>query len=57
MQDLKKTRFRQVLQWGRYAYRGATFAYSAFMVYENPWLVQAVVTALWSAGTVVVAAL
>lgn len=57
VQDLKKTKFRQVLQWGRYAYRGATMTYSAFMVYQNPWLVRAVVSALWSAGTVVCAML
>lgn len=53
MQELKKSRFRQLLVWGKYIYRGAGFAYSAFMVYENPWLVRAVMTATWSAAAVV----
>lgn len=52
LQELKKSRFRQLLVWGKYVYRGAAFAYSALMMYENPWLVRAVVTTLWSAGAV-----
>ena len=51
---MKKSKFRQLLAWGRYIYRGVAFAYSALMIYENPWLVRAVVTALWSASAVVI---
>lgn len=51
---MKKSTFSQVLTWGKYAYRGAAFAYSAFTVYQNPWLIRAVVAALWSAGSVLV---
>lgn len=52
MQEMKRSRLRQLFTWGKYAYRGAAFAYSAFAVYENPWLVRAVVSGMWSAGTV-----
>eukprot|EP00892_Ulva_mutabilis_P004751 jgi/Ulvmu1/2648/UM014_0100.1 len=53
LKEMKKSRFRQLLVWGKYIYRGAAFAYSALMVYENPWLVRAVMTAMWSATAVV----
>lgn len=33
-------------------YRCIAFSYGAFSVYENPWLVRAVVMALWAAGKV-----
>ena len=35
--------------WGRMIYRLTAFSYGAFSVYENPWLVRAVLAALWTA--------
>jgi hypothetical protein len=52
MQEVKQSKLRTVLTWGKYAYRGAAFAYSTFTVYQNPWLIRAVLSAVWSAGTV-----
>eukprot|EP01025_Chloroclados_australasicus_P069797 TRINITY_DN9905_c0_g1_i1.p3 TRINITY_DN9905_c0_g1~~TRINITY_DN9905_c0_g1_i1.p3 ORF type:complete len:153 (-),score=12.23 TRINITY_DN9905_c0_g1_i1:286-744(-) len=52
IQELKRSKMKQMLLWGKYAYRGAAFAYSALCVYENPWLVRAIVSATWSAGHV-----
>lgn len=52
MQDLRKGHVRKFWEWGRCAYRCIAFSYGAFSVYENPWLVRAVVTALWTAGKV-----
>ncbi|KAL0054096.1 hypothetical protein WJX82_003687 [Trebouxia sp. C0006] len=50
--DLRKGHVRKFWEWGRCAYRCIAFSYGAFSVYENPWLVRAVVTALWTAGKV-----
>lgn len=50
--DLRKGHVRRFWEWGRCAYRCIAFSYGAFSVYENPWLVRAVVTALWAAGKV-----
>jgi len=47
-QELKTSKLKLVWQWGRYLYRGAAFAYSAFALYENPWLIRACLTALWT---------
>ena len=52
MQDLRKGNVRKFWEWGRCSYRCIAFSYGAFSVYENPWLVRAVVTALWTAGKV-----
>ena len=52
IQDLRKGHVRRFWEWGRCAYRCIAFSYGAFSVYENPWLVRAVVTALWTAGKV-----
>lgn len=52
MQDLRKGNVQKFWEWGRCAYRCIAFSYGAFSVYENPWLVRAVVTALWTAGKV-----
>lgn len=45
---MRRSSFRQALAWGRRAYRLTAIGYSAIQVYQNPWLVQAVLTALWS---------
>lgn len=48
LQSLKQSRFRQLCSYGRYAYRWTALTYSALQMYQNPWLVQAVCTALWT---------
>eukprot|EP00891_Asterochloris_glomerata_P007462 jgi/Astpho2/7462/e_gw1.00114.200.1_t len=52
--ELKKGRVRKLWEWGRFLYRGAAFSYGAFSVYENPWLVRAALTALWTAGRLMI---
>jgi hypothetical protein len=51
-QEMKRSNLSNLLTWGKYAYRSAAFAYSAFAVYENPWLIRAVLSAMWSASAV-----
>ena len=48
-QELKKGRVRRLWEWGRMIYRVTAFSYGAFSVYENPWLVRALLAALWTA--------
>jgi hypothetical protein len=43
-------------EWGRALYRITAFSYGAFSVYENPWLVRALLAALWTACRVMVGA-
>ncbi|BDA46305.1 hypothetical protein COCOBI_08-3970 [Coccomyxa sp. Obi] len=47
--ELKKGRVRRLWEWGRMIYRVTAFSYGAFSVYENPWLVRALLAALWTA--------
>ena len=49
LQELRKGRVRRLWEWGRMLYRITAFSYGAFSVYENPWLVRAVLAALWTA--------
>ncbi len=42
-------RLRRLWEWGRMIYRVTAFSYGAFSVYENPWLVRALLAALWTA--------
>lgn len=50
VQELQKSRMRQLWGWGRAIYRCLAFSYGAFSVYENPWLVRALLAALWTAS-------
>jgi hypothetical protein len=52
LQEMKSSKLRQLFTMGKYTYRGAAFAYSAFAVYQNPWLVRAVVSSMWAAANV-----
>ena len=56
LQELKKGRVRRLWEWGRMLYRITAFSYGAFSVYENPWLVRAVLAALWTACRMLVGA-
>ena len=44
---------RRLWDMGRMIYRLTAFSYGAFSVYENPWLVRAVLAALWTASRVI----
>jgi hypothetical protein len=52
-QELRKSRVRRLWDMGRMIYRLTAFSYGAFSVYENPWLVRAVLAALWTASRVI----
>ena len=54
LQDLSKSKVRRLWEWGRCIYRCIAFSYGAFSVYENPWLVRAVLMALWTASKLVI---
>jgi hypothetical protein len=56
LQELRKGRVRRLWEWGRAIYRITAFSYGAFSVYENPWLVRAVLAALWTACRMMVGA-
>ncbi|EIE24028.1 hypothetical protein COCSUDRAFT_47107 [Coccomyxa subellipsoidea C-169] len=47
--ELRKGRVRRLWEWGRTIYRVTAFSYGAFSVYENPWLVRALLAAMWTA--------
>ncbi|KAK9830611.1 hypothetical protein WJX81_005051 [Elliptochloris bilobata] len=51
--ELRKSRVRRLWDMGRMIYRLTAFSYGAFSVYENPWLVRAVLAALWTASRVI----
>lgn len=36
--------------WGRYLYRWSAMAYSMVRLYDNPWLVRVVVSAIWASS-------
>jgi hypothetical protein len=54
LQSLRKGRVRQLWAWGRFLYRGVAIGYSVFSMYENPWLVRAVLAAIWTASKMMV---
>ncbi|KAK9842931.1 hypothetical protein WJX74_004544 [Apatococcus lobatus] len=53
-QELSKSKIRRLWEWGRCIYRCIAFSYGAFSVYENPWLVRAVLMALWTASKLLI---
>ena len=52
-QALRKGRVRRLWEWGRCIYRCIAFSYGAFSVYENPWLVRALLAAIWTASKII----
>ena len=54
MQELRTGRMQRLWAWGRCLYRCIAFSYGAFSVYENPWIVRALVAALWTSSRVLV---
>lgn len=52
LQSLKRSRFQKACSFGRRVYRWTTYTYSAVQVYQNPWLMRALLTALWATSRV-----
>ncbi|GFR50990.1 hypothetical protein Agub_g13316 [Astrephomene gubernaculifera] len=52
LRALKRSRFRRACSWGRRLYRWTTYTYSAVQVYQNPWLMRALMTALWAGSRI-----
>ena len=57
VQGLKASKFKQLCSWGRHVYRWSAMSYSCLQLYQNPWLVQAVLTAIWTFSRVSMKAL
>lgn len=57
MQELRKGRVQRLWEWGRCIYRCIAFSYGTFSVYQNPWLVRALLAAIWTAAKVILGAL
>jgi len=49
-QILRRSRWRLVWSWGRLLYRSAAVSFSALQLYQNPWLLRAVLSALWASS-------
>ncbi|PNH03918.1 hypothetical protein TSOC_009956 [Tetrabaena socialis] len=49
---LKRSRFRQALSWGGFVYRWTAYTASVLQMYQNPWLMRALLTALWATSRV-----
>ncbi|KAG2439665.1 hypothetical protein HXX76_005015 [Chlamydomonas incerta] len=52
LRNLKRSRFQRMCAWGRSVYCWSTYTYSAVQMYQNPWLMRALITALWAASRV-----
>lgn len=52
LRSLKRSRFQKACSFGRRVYRWTTYTYSAVQVYQNPWLMRALLTALWATSRV-----
>lgn len=48
IKGMKQSRFKRVCTAGRHAYRWSALGYSAFQMYSNPWICQAIIQALWT---------
>ena len=51
--ELRKGQLRRLWDWGKSLYRCAAVGYGALSVYTNPWLVNAVLTSLFTGSRVV----
>lgn len=47
---LRRSRWRLVWGWGKVLYRSAAVSFSALQLYNNPWLLRAVLSALWTSS-------
>ncbi|GAB4821764.1 hypothetical protein N2152v2_008810 [Parachlorella kessleri] len=48
LKELKKSRVRRIIDWGRVLYRVGAVGYGAFTAFSNPWVAKAVLAALWT---------
>ena len=54
VQELRQGRIKRLWAWGRCLYRCLAFSYGAFSVYEHPWIVRALLTAVWTASRLLI---
>ena len=48
LQELKKSKVKSAWGWCTFIYRTASWTYTAFNLYANPWIVRAILLAFWS---------
>lgn len=48
--SLKKSKYRQLWEWGKFLYRWSAIGYSAAQVWCNPWLMRAIAFAVWQSS-------
>jgi hypothetical protein len=51
--ELRRSRVRRLLSWGKHLYRAGTLGYAAFSAFSNPYLARAVLAALWTAVRII----
>eukprot|EP00879_Flechtneria_rotunda_P012376 GHRR01012924.1.p1 GENE.GHRR01012924.1~~GHRR01012924.1.p1 ORF type:complete len:265 (+),score=82.12 GHRR01012924.1:518-1312(+) len=47
---IRRSRYRVIWDWGRWLYRWGGVSYSALQLYEHPWVVRALVAAIWTSS-------
>lgn len=47
---VRRSKFKLVWDWGRWLYRWSAFSYGCISLYDNPWLVRALLGAIWTAA-------
>mmetsp|Transcript_21532 Transcript_21532/g.56157 ORF Transcript_21532/g.56157 Transcript_21532/m.56157 type:complete len:257 (+) Transcript_21532:120-890(+) len=52
--ELRMGRIRRLWSWGKYLYRCTALGYSAFSMYQHPWIVAAVLRALYTSSKFIV---
>lgn len=50
LQSIRRSRYRVVWDWGRRLYRWGAISYSALQLYEHPWVVRALLCAIWTSS-------
>lgn len=48
--SIRRSRYRVVWDWGRRLYRWGAISYSALQLYEHPWVVRALLCAIWTSS-------
>ncbi|GFH21751.1 uncharacterized protein HaLaN_19114, partial [Haematococcus lacustris] len=48
LQGLKQSRFKQMVSYAKSTYRWTALCYSAMQMWQNPWVVQCILTAFWT---------
>eukprot|EP00878_Enallax_costatus_P037007 GHUV01041701.1.p1 GENE.GHUV01041701.1~~GHUV01041701.1.p1 ORF type:complete len:114 (-),score=25.67 GHUV01041701.1:398-739(-) len=50
LQHIRRSRYKVVWDWGRTLYKWGAVSYSALQLYEHPWLVRALLCAIWTSS-------